>query len=175
MSGTRIAITTGSTAGNKRRAATHYGRRNIEGKFGSGHAISQGTERAEFTFSFDDLPVFDIDALALRLPENSIMKRAVLKVVTPFAGGTSLAVGTVQADDGTVIDADGLIAATVTANIDAVGDVVVGAGAQLDSNVLLQSQVAVVAVGTFTAGKAILTVDYEPQLLRDDDSNSNQN
>lgn len=173
MSGVRIAIVSGPTAGNSRRAATHYGRRETESKFGSAHVIAHGKEVVEFTFDFDSLPVFDLDALALRLPVGMVPLRATLKVLVPFAGGTSLAVGLVQADDGTEIDADGLIVATALTSIDAAGDYIVGGGSSLNANVALQSQVEVVAVGTFTAGKALLRVEYEPQNERDNDDEYN--
>lgn len=172
MSGTRIAITSGDTAGNSRRAATHYGRRGIEDKFGSGHAIKQGEEIAEFNFGFDDLPVFDLDALALRLPDNAQMVKSELIVLEAFVGGTNLKVGTVQADDGTVIDADGLHAVILTAALTA-DSIHVGGGAQVGALVTPQSQVEVVTTGTYTAGRAQLKVTYEPRLLRLDPSNSN--
>lgn len=157
----RIAITSGDTAGSSRRAATHYGRRGEEGGALSEHNVKAGLFKQVTTFRYDQLPTADLDALVQKLPAGSRVLSAKLIVQEDFVGGTSLAVGTSQ-PDGTVIDADGLVAATVTATL-VDGAYVDGAGAQVGAATGLTTDacVTVTAVGTYTAGEATLVVEYE--------------
>jgi len=161
---TRVAITAGSTAGSKRRAATHYGPRDIEDKLGSKHTVKQGEEVLEVVYSYDDLPTYGDDQANFRIPANSRIKEATLRVITAFAGGTSYNIGLYQSD-GTVIDADGIDAAVATAAIDAVGETVACDGALVANTAGIGTaagQVVIAATGTYTAGKAVLKVVYEP-------------
>ncbi len=160
---TRISITTGASAGNKRRAATHYGAREIEDKLPSKYAGANGKEVLNYTFSYDDLPVTGDDEAILRIPANARIARATLRVITAFAGGTSYNLGLSQSD-GTVIDADGIDAAVALTAIDAIGDVVLCDGALVGTLVGIGSaagQLLVAATGTFTAGKAQLEIEYD--------------
>lgn len=161
--GSRISITSGSSAGNKRRAATHYGTREIEDVLPSKYAGANGKEVLNFTFSFDDLPVTGGDEAILRIPANARISRATLRIITAFAGGTSYNFG-LSESDGTVIDADGIDAAVALTAIDAIGDVVLCDGALVGSLVGIGSaagQLLVVATGTFTAGKAQLEIEFD--------------
>ncbi len=165
---TRISITTGVSGGSTRRAATHYGIREIEDKLPSKYAGSQGKQVQAITFSFDDLPVAGLDEAILRLPANSRIIAATLRVHTAFAGGTSYNIGLKQAD-GTVIDVDGIDAAVALTAIDAVGETVVCDGALVNNTAGIGTAAGVVeiaATGTFTAGKATLEVEYEELLPR---------
>lgn len=165
---TRISITAGASAGSKRRAATHYGRREIEDVIGSKYAGSQGRQVYNYTFSYDDLPVQGLDEAILRIPANARIITATLRVHTAFAGGTSYNLGLYEAD-GTVIDADGIDAAVATAAIDAVGESVVCDGALVGNTAGIGTaagQVVIAATGTFTAGKATLEVEFEELLDR---------
>lgn len=160
----RVSITTGSTAGSLRRAATHYGPREIEDVLPAKYVGNRGEEIQEITFSYDDLPTNGEDEAILRIPANSRIKEATLTVITAFAGGTSYNIGLNQ-PDGTVIDADGIDAAVASAAIDAVGETVACDGALVANTAGIgaaDGQVVVAATGTFTAGKARLRVVYEP-------------
>lgn len=160
----RVSITAGSTAGSKRRAATHYGPRNIEDKLASKYVGERGEEILEVAFSYDDLPTYGADEANLRIPANARIKEATLRVITAFAGGTSYNIGLYQSD-GTVIDADGIDAAVATAAIDAVGETVACDGALVANTAGIGSadgQIVLAATGTYTAGKAVLRVVYEP-------------
>ena len=90
---TRIAITAGATAGNKRRAATHYGVRDIENLLPSEHVTNEGHVVQSIVFNFDDLPASGLDAAILRIPANARIVGATLRVLTPFVGGTSYIIG----------------------------------------------------------------------------------
>lgn len=161
---TRVAITAGSTAGSKRRAASHYGTRGVEDKLPTKYENDEGYEVMEIFFSYDDLPTYGLDAAILSLPANSRIRRATLTTITAFAGGTSYNIGLYQSD-GTVIDADGIDAAVATAAINAEGESVVCDGALVNNTAGIGAaagQVVFAATGTFTAGKARLTVVYEP-------------
>lgn len=165
---TRIAITTGASGGSSRRAATHYGPREIEDVLPGRYAGSQGRQVFDYTFSFDDLPVPGLDEAILRLPANSRIIKATLRVLIAFAGGTSYNIGVTQ-PDGTAIDADGIDAAIALTAIDAVGETVLCNGAlvnNLDGIGTAAGQVDIVATGTFTAGKAVLSVEFEELLDR---------
>ncbi len=165
---TRITITAGATAGNKRRAATHYGAREIEDLLPSKYAGALGAQTLAYTFSFDDLPVAGLDEAILRIPARGRIKRATLRIITAFAGGTSYNFGLEQ-EDGTVIDADGIDAAVALTAIDGIGDVVLCDGALVASLVGIGAnagQLVVAATGTFTAGKAILEIEYDEFLDR---------
>lgn len=159
----RIAHVAGVTGGSKRQAATHFGPRDIEDKLPSRYAASQGGEVLSLAFSYDDLPTYGLDAAILKIPANARIRRATLRVLTAFAGGTSYNIGLYQ-EDGTVIDADGIDAAVALTAIDAVGETVLCDGALVNALVGIgaaDGQVVVAATGTFTAGKAVLEVEFE--------------
>lgn len=165
---TRISITAGATAGNKRRAATDYGAREIEDVLPSKYAGSLGAMKLAHTFSFDDLPTNGLDEAILRLPARARIVKATLRVHTAFAGGTSYNIGLLEAD-GSTIDVDGIDAAIALTAIDGVGDVVNCDGALVGLLVGIGAaagQVSIVATGTFTAGKATLEIEYEEFLAR---------
>ena len=161
----RISITAGATAGNGRRAATHYGRRDIEDLAPSGYANAQGISKLEYTFSFDDLPTNDLDQLVLRVPANAVIKSAHIVPLISSAGGTSYNFGLLQ-PDGTVIDVDGIDAAVTNAALVA-GAHIICDGALVGLNIgAADGQLSVVATGTFTAGKFQVVLEIEEQHAR---------
>lgn len=102
------------------------------------------------------------------LPANSVVLSTDLFVTEAAAGGTAIAFGTFL-ENGTAIDADGLITAAVgvVANLNAVGKRVHGVGAQvaLSSNAgasigTANAFLGLTATGTFTAGKGQILVRY---------------
>lgn len=146
------------------------------------------TKEIEYRFSFDSLPSYSAaavnDAVKAVIPTGAAIVGFVVRIEETWVGGTSLEFGTVQADSGTAVDADGLIPAAVgvTANLVA-GNLISGRGAQVieapdaagtahvDSDgVYTQgaggpicnepSLLSVVAVGTFTAGRARAILRY---------------
>lgn len=151
------------------RAATHFNSREIEDVLPSKYAGSDGINVLSHTYSFDDLPVAGEDEAILRIPANARIVKATLRIITAFAGGTSYLIGLEQ-PDGTTIDADGISgAALLLAEMDAVGDVVALTGALVNLLVGIganDGQVVVAATGTFTAGKAVLEIEYEEFLAR---------
>jgi hypothetical protein len=166
---TRISITTGASGGSSRRAATHYGAREIEDVLPSKYAGTDGINTLAVTFSFDDLPVASLDEANLRLPANCYIDSVSLRVITAFAGGTSYLIGLEEAD-GTTIDADGISgSALALTEMDAIGDSVVCDGALVGLLVGIGTaagQVVVAATGTYTAGKAVLEIKYRELLDR---------
>lgn len=181
----RISITTGASAGNKRRAATHFGRRDIEDVVGSSYVPALGVSVLEYSFSFDDLPVAGVDALIPRIPAGARIRSASVSVVTAMAGTSgTLTIGLSQTD-GTVIDADGIDAAIPQAALTA-GSRIVSDGALVEFFTVdaasvsttepplytsvgigaADGQVVVTTGGTVTAGKFILRVEFEPENLR---------
>lgn len=128
---------------------------------GKVHADGEDKE-LKYSFSYDDLPDDDDgNVMVLAIPANSLIVESTLKVGTAWAGGTSISVGLEQ-QDGTVIDADGLHAAILTAaltadSFDVGGGALVGASSGANDAI-----VAVTASGTYTAGDAQLVVKYRP-------------
>lgn len=146
----------------KRRAATHYGRRLHERQALAVYTTDEGKVVFETTFTYDKLVDFVLgDKLYNYLPAGCRILEAQLMVTVPFAGGTSLAVGTYNVTTGAAVDADGLItdANAPLASLGA-GAFVIGTGAQLNLATGLSANLNVkaVATGTFTAGEATLRV-----------------
>ncbi|MEE8598911.1 MAG: hypothetical protein V3S69_05295 [Dehalococcoidales bacterium] len=164
----RESITAGASAGGTRRAATHYGVRNHEVKEGACHSVEQGKEVIEYVFAYDDLPAEGLDQLVQRIPANARIVSATLRVITPFASGTSYNLGLYE-EDGSVIDADGIDAAVALTAIDAIGETVACDGALVANTAGIGTaagSLRVAATGTFTAGKASLKIVYERLLDR---------
>ena len=156
-----------------RRAAQHYGRRLFEDKYPARYINEHGEACMEVTFRYSDLPSYGTDLLIQSIPANAVVVSATLHVTTAFAGGTSYAVGLAQ-NDGTAIDADGLItdANAPLANINAAGKYVAGTGALIGAPIgAAAGQLVVAATGTFTAGEATLRVVYRPLVDRSDQFN----
>lgn len=164
--GTRISIT---PLGGSRRAASHYGTREIEDKLPSKHAGSQGTQKLTLTFSYDDLPVVGLDEAIQRIPANSRIKSATVRVITPLAGTSPTVTIGITEPDGSVIDADGIDVAIALANLNAVGETVVCNGALVGNTAGIGAaagQIVVTTGGTVTAGKFTLDVEYEELFAR---------
>jgi hypothetical protein len=111
------------------------------------------------------------------IPARAAVLRAYLVASETAAGGTNVNVGVFE-KDGTAIDADGLFAAVVTADL-AVGEVTAGNGALvLHSQTLGANRTGAVSVGaddayvslgatgTFTAGKGRIVIEYIDPLPR---------
>jgi hypothetical protein len=145
-----------------RGVTVHYGPRTTEGKYGREGASNGVTKSAEWTFTYDALPVAGTDIMGVSIPAYSKITSATLEILTAFAGGTSYDIG-LEEEDGTAIDVDGIDAAVALAAIDARGDVVVCNGALVGgvlSTGAAAGKLTVAATGTFTAGKARLVVNY---------------
>lgn len=107
------------------------------------------------------------DLMDTYLPANSSVLRATLVATEAAVGGTSFTVGT-YARTGAAIVATGLITATegVIANINAIGKRVYGAGALVAATAgtggvgTADAFVAIATVGTFTAGKGVILIEY---------------
>lgn len=146
-----------------RDVVNHYGPRTIDQSKGGVLPGSGSSRELVYTFDYDNLPVAGDSELEMQIPAYAKIIKATLEVLEPFAGGTSYNVGLVEGD-GTPIDADGLIAGLLLADIDARGDYAVGAGALVGASIgAAAGEVEVAATGTFTAGKARLVVEYAPE------------
>lgn len=111
----------------------------------------------EYVYDFADLPssfTSETDAGLTTIPANSVIQSAEVQVLETVSGGTNFDIGMSQ-PDGTVIDADGLVAAST---ITAVGDYEAGAGALVGDNLANDAQVTV--GGTRTAGKIKVLIKY---------------
>jgi hypothetical protein len=107
---------------------------------------------------------------AIRIKRGSLIKRATFETVVAFTGSSStLNIGTYKADTiATVDDADGIDATIALTAMDAVGETVICDGALVNGVVPVgatsDSDVQIVfgyGTAAFTAGKGILTVEYQ--------------
>lgn len=144
-----------------------------------GLKVKYGTDRAErnpkganaaqatkhMTVSIDIVngnhALTDVSEWDAAIPAGSYIKSADLVVTEAFAGGTSVTIGLAQTDQ-TIIDADGIDAAVLTAAL-AANKAVACDGALVGGTDGVGSAAAVVyvtAAGTYTAGKADLVIEY---------------
>ena len=152
----------------------HYGPRNVRNDFGG--RIEQGLKKTVVI----DINVPKGEGIALNawaktgldhvFPTGVIFLSANLIVETAFDGADTFQSGTYLASDGTTaVSAAGLFT-TARANVDAVGDRVVGAGVQLATGTaglgattaptVVRTTWVVGAGTTPTAGKARLVIEY---------------
>jgi hypothetical protein len=149
-----------------------YGPRTTEGKYG---AMGDDEILKTLVFDFDHTDFQSTSAGAVSgldvvIPAYSTFKSCRFIVKEAVVGPTAFTAGTYKASDGTTaIDADGLMTAAVgvVTAMDAVGDMVVGTGAQLTTGtgsgwVLSEDAVIRVlpTVAVATAGKIRVIVEY---------------
>lgn len=163
----------GFEADAKRGVLNHYGVRTTSGKYGGvqGNDVIKAVS-IEFTAPDQGIAaaawaVTDLDVV---IPARAVFLSADVIVETAFDALTALTIGTYLASDGTTaVDVDGLVTAAGSAlsTIDAVGDRLVGAGAQLATGtaglgaLAAASVIRVLYTGTVpTVGKARLLVTY---------------
>lgn len=178
---TRTWPANGGTAGS---VTVNYGPRTPNSAFGGNvginvvrQAVIEFSAPTTTTSTADDFGKTGLQAAAwakngldLVFPVGTIFKSANVVVETAFNTLTALTIGTYKASDGTTaIDADGLVTAagSALAAIDAVGDRLVGNGAQLSTGadgggaVQFASVIRCLYTGTVpTTGKARLIVEY---------------
>jgi hypothetical protein len=144
-----------------RGVASHYGVRTSNNSLGGQESTKEGiVKSAEWSFSYDNLSTTLNSNLAQTIPANASIVEATLYVDDAWVGGTNLTIGLYQAD-GTVIDADGLVAATVTATLTA-NKVVTGAGALVGTTIGANAgQLVAATTGTYTAGTARVVVKFK--------------
>lgn len=144
----------------------NYGARKTDMKWGGRTDTDALIKLSSWTFDYNDLPDAANHNLGQSIPAGSTIVSARMRIITAFtstSGTTDLLVGLEQAD-GTVIDADGLIAAaqaTQTA-IGTAGNMVTGAGALVGVSIGANAGELVVApnVADLTAGRAEVLVEY---------------
>ena len=111
----------------------------------------------EYVIDFADQPssyTSESDAGLTTIPAGSVLQTATVQVLETISGGVNFSVGVSQ-PDGTVTDADGLVAAST---VTAVNDFVEGAGALLGADLANDAQVTI--GGDRTAGKIKVLVTY---------------
>ena len=145
----------------KRGVVNHYGPRTTNNKYGGQESTSEGiVKSAEWSFSYDNLSAVLNSNLPQTIPANASIVEATLYVDDAWVGGTNLTIGLYQAD-GTVIDADGLVAATATAAL-TVNKVVTGGGALVGTTIgAAAGQLVAATTGTYTAGTARVVVKFK--------------
>jgi hypothetical protein len=150
----------------KRGVANHYGVRTTDGSKGAAAPSTGIIKRAQWDFSYDNLPAAGTNNLQFVIPANATVVSAKLYVDVAFTSTsttTDLVVG-LYTGAGVAIDADGLVSAseaTQTA-IGTAGNVVTGAGALVGKTIGASAGEVVVAptVDDLLTGKARLVVEY---------------
>lgn len=151
---------------------SQYGPRTTEGKFGA-EIGDDVLKTVVYDLDYTDLASTSaaaVQGLDYIIPAYSTFKSCRIVVDEAVVGPTAITVGTYLASDGTTaIDADGLMTAAVgvVTALDAVGDMVVGTGAQLTTGTgagWVLSADAVIrilpTVAVATAGKIRVIVEY---------------
>lgn len=146
---------------------TKYGPESTEGKFGRSVSRVGDEVQVEYIFDWNALPTSGVNEMIHTIPAHAYVRSAELHVLEAFdgtdgAGGTGfLTVGT-YTPEGVAVDADGLAVVDALTDVDAEGDLAVGAGAQVGAALAEDAQVVVELDGssTLTAGKAVLRVRY---------------
>lgn len=150
----------------------NYGPVTVKGKYG-GAIDDDVVKHISYEINFNDLQstsAWAVDGLDYIIPAGASLLSCRTVVETAVVGPTAITIGTYKASDGTTaLDAEGLqtaVAGVVTA-LDAIGDVLVGTGAQLTTGtggVGALSEDAVIrilpTVAVATAGKFRVYVTY---------------
>ena len=136
----------------------HYGPRGTDTKYGGQSKSTGKIKRAEWTFTYDDLPVAASNNLGHQIPANATIVSAKFIADEAWTTGTALNVGLYKADGSGVVDADAFDA---IAN-PAAGDVVVGDGALVGASIgSVAAELQVTdTVGDYDGGKATVIVEY---------------
>ncbi len=144
-----------------RGVASHYGVRTSNNSLGGQESTKEGiVKSAEWSFSYDNLSAVLNSNLAQTIPANASIVEATLYVDDAWVGGTNLTIG-LYTPAGVAIDADGLVAATVTATLTA-NKVVTGAGALVGTTIGANAgQLVAATTGTYTAGTARVVVKFK--------------
>ncbi len=144
-----------------RGVASHYGVRTSNNSLGGQESTKEGiVKSAEWSFSYDNLSAVLNSNLAQTIPANASIVEATLYVDDAWVGGTNLTIG-LYTPAGVAIDADGLVAATVTATLTA-NKVVTGAGALVGTTIGANAgQLVAATTGTYTAGSARVVVKFK--------------
>ena len=146
---------------------TFFGALPDKNVYGAEKAGSGSVKELIFEFDYTDLPARDADnEMLAAIPATATIIAADMKVTTGWVGGTSLSAGTAIAAGGGTPDVDSLITAVqgAVANMNVAGDYVQGtateAAIQAATPFTTRMAVTVTAVGTYTAGAAVLKVQY---------------
>lgn len=134
---------------------THFGPRSQDQKYGAAQSRVGNDTALVYEFDWNDRPVANDELeLALSIPANSLILEATVTALKAAAGTGPLVVSTVTPENGSPVE---LISAT-TANLNAVGKTVVGAGAGVGAVTAGVRQIR--ATGTLTAGKFKVYIKY---------------
>ena len=146
--------------GNNKYPTTVYGQSDQDAITKKGAKVGGTGNKAEYNcewvIDFTDLPVTsEFDNQITTLEANSAIKSVDLYILETISGGVNFTVGLSQ-PDGTVIDADGLVAAETGT---AAGTYVSGAGALVGASIGANDAQLTIG-GDRTAGKIKVQVNY---------------
>lgn len=147
-----------------------FGPRDSSNENGATVETKGNVEVFQMVLDYDNLPAASGTAPSTKsipIPAGAVINDAVLQVLDAFdaAGAATLTIGLKEAD-GSVIDADGIDASIALTAIDADGDTIQCDGALVGTDIGSEDGYIACAVGTgpYTAGRAVLTIEYTRQL-----------
>jgi hypothetical protein len=140
------------------------------GSYVQTHDAAGGKMKLYYRFRGEDLAdavsaTSDAIVQAPVIPNGSLILGATLEVVEAFAGSSAVLDIGVYDSAGTAVDDDGIDAAIAVTSIDALGDTIACDGADINTIVATSGGVKIAAsydTAAFTAGEALLTVEYVP-------------
>ena len=145
-----------------------YGYEEAQVGGGGEFAVVDDVHTVEFDIRWNMLNAFGTRTIldeTVRIPNGVIIISALFTTEVPFTSGgaATLSVGLCSPDRTTVFSATGLINATALTTMDAVGEVVTGAGASLNTvlaNAAPNLIQATVGTANYTAGRGKLRIRY---------------
>ena len=143
----------------------HYGPRGRDAKYG-GQAKSTGQiKRAEWQFSYDDLPTYGDTNLQFAIPANATIISSKWITGTAWAGGTSLNVG-LYTSAGVGVASSGANGLDAAITPTTAGAVINGDGALVGAKTIGSEpgELTVAATGTYTAGTATVIIEYHVEV-----------
>ena len=137
---------------------TNYGVLPSGNNFGAEKQSAGSLKEIVVEVDYSNMPALDAgNEMLASVPAGRFIKSATFEVTTAFVGGTSVAFGITGDPDGLVTASQG-----ATANIDAIGDYIVGTGAEASDDYQATAvQISSLVVGTYTAGAGRLIVTYQ--------------
>lgn len=117
-------------------------------------SVEKNTGQIQFTYDFDNLPAVFTSETGLfpSIPANAYITGANIKILSTISGGSNYTIG-LSETDGSVVDADGILAASTVAS-----GHIIGNGADIGTATVTAVQLTV--GGTRTAGVIEVTVNY---------------
>ena len=146
--------------------AVGFGTRSVTTSGAFGISDNGSTQKLHCEFDWSDLDTSlsttsDFIVYGPVIPNGAVILKSTLKVTEAFTSGTDIDIGLYD-KDGAAVDAAGLDAAVITANL-TLGAEIDGDGSDVNTVVATTGgvKVGVIRTGVFDAGQAVLEVEFK--------------